>query len=126
MKQRNVVWKPDHSVPYVIHCLNDNHHFLHGSVLIEPELILMKDESEEIMAFRFLMNRGHQFFGQHLKHTDHELWFLRDEDGDHDSFYIHPMTDDELDRYNAKFMSGKAPLSREGIVESYQEDLTLY
>ena len=120
---KSVIWKPDSSVPYVIHCVSDEHYFLHGAVIIRPELVHFDDDPEGRVAFRFVMNRGHMFFGQHLRHTDAELWFARDEGNDKESFHIAPMTDAELVKFNDRFMRGDKPLTREGIVESYEEEL---
>lgn len=120
---QTVIWKPDHTVPYVIHCLSDDNYFLHGSVIIKPDLVHEDDDPEDIVVFRFLMNRGHMFFGKHQRHTDTELWFTRDEDNHEESFYIHPMTDDELERFNEQHMRGREPLSKEGIVQAYEDEL---
>ena len=122
MRDREI-WKPDHSIPYVIHNLNNERDFLHGTIIIKPVLIEDNRDPEGQVAFCFLINRSHIFVGRHLRHTEEELWFLRDE-GDHrENYYISPMTDGELADFNARFMRDKEPLTREGIVEAYEEEL---
>ncbi len=119
---QRVIWKPDHSVPYVIHCLNDADHFLHGAVIIKPDLIHEEGDPDDLVVFRFLMNRGHMFFGKHIRHTETDLWFTRDEDDHNENYYIHPMTDDEFAAYNKRMRSENVPLSKESIVNLYNEE----
>ena len=122
MRDREI-WKPDHSIPYVIHNLDDEGDFLHGTTIIKPVLMDDDHDPEGRVAFCFLMNRGHMFFGRHLRHNEGELWFLRDEEDHNENYYIGPMTDEELAEYNARFMRGKEPLTREGIVKAFEEEL---
>ena len=127
------VWKPDHSLPYQIHCQG---HPLDGMVIIWPKIIEMSPEKQHIqkMLFCFTTNREHALGGRIIeglfrKHRINETEVLfeeaEDEYGGPAKLRISLMTEEEFEALGEKYVSkGKSFAdSREELVQIYIEDL---
>lgn len=127
------VWKPDHSLPYQIHCQG---HPLDGLVIIWPEIIEMRPEKKHLqeMLFCFTTNRDHALGGRIIeglfrKHriNDTEVLFeeAEDEYGGPAKLRISLMTEEEFETLREKYISaGKRFVDNmEELVQIYIEDL---
>ena len=121
MKKIISLWRPNHRLPYVIHCPG---HTLDGVSIIRPEVL--HEQEEPYDEFCFVMNRGHLFEGKMLSFSETEMDFLQERGLDSVSkLHIAVMTVEELEALKKEYKENRLvpPRNLEDLVQIYERDL---
>ena len=117
------VWQGDPTLPYVLHCEESPKSMLDGMVIAKPFVVQKVGDPDGKKLLRFYQNRGHQFEGEILAHTETNLTFLHVADSASYRLIIAPMTENEFLAYQTRYQQSDMnyPQTREQLAQMMED-----